>query len=137
MNEVFEVNLKEFIPLNKLIQVLTLIKSRYYNEEVYLVGSILTSPSPRDIDVVIAVEDRLFEAMYGSSLSKNETVDTWIAAIKGWNKNLSPVMVSYWQKDIAKQGKELTMMCGLQVDFKTQPVKLFNSIPLEKHRLEI
>jgi hypothetical protein len=52
MNEIFKVNLKEFVPLNKLIQVLTLIKSRYYNEEVYLVGSILTSPTPRDIDAV-------------------------------------------------------------------------------------
>lgn len=130
-------NLSSFIPFKKLVQVLTFIRSRYYNQEIYLVGSILSSLNPRDIDVVVEIEDGLFEAMYGKSLSKNETVDTWIAAIKYWNKNLSPVMVNYWQTDTAKQGKELTLMCGLQIDFKTQPSKLFNSIPLEKYKLDL
>ncbi len=130
-------NLSSFIPLKKLVQVLTFIRSRYYNQEIYLVGSILSSLNPRDIDVIVEIEDGLFEAMYGKSLSKNETVDTWIAAIKHWNKNLSPVMVTYWQTDTAKQGKELTLMCGLQIDFKTQPSKLFNSISLEKYKLDL
>lgn len=130
-------NLSSFISLKKLVQVLTFIRSRYYNQEIYLVGSILSSLNPRDIDVVVEIEDSLFEAMYGKSLSENESVDTWIAAIKHWNKGLSPVMVNYWQTDIAKQSKELTLMCGLQIDFKTQPSKLFNSIQLEKYKLEV
>lgn len=124
MNEAtIKENLSSFIPLKKLIQVLTFIKSRYYNQPTYLVGSILKTSTPRDIDVIIEIEDGLFEAMYGKSLSENESVDTWIAAIKHWNKNLSPSMVNYWQLDVAKQSKELTLMCGIQIDFKTQPSK--------------
>lgn len=138
MNEAtIKENLSSFIPLKKLIQVLTFIKSRYYNQPTYLVGSILKTSTPRDIDVIIEIEDGLFEAMYGKSLSENESVDTWIAAIKHWNKNLSPSMVNYWQLDVAKQSKELTLMCGIQIDFKTQPSKLFNSIPSEKYKLEV
>lgn len=117
--------------LKKLIPV---IKTRYYGCPVYLVGSALNKTYPRDVDVVIVVPDDLFLAMYGGSrAAKNEeSISTWIDCVNSYDTSKSPVLWSYWSQDIEKQGKELTYLCGLQVDFKTQPHTLFSSIDKPK-----
>jgi hypothetical protein len=114
----------------RLKKVIPVIRTRYYGCPVYLVGSALDKTYPRDVDVVIVVPDDLFLAMYGGSKARdnNETISTWIDCVNSYDTSKSSVLWSYWSRDIEKQGKELTYLCGLQVDFKTQPQTLFSSI---------
>jgi hypothetical protein len=61
------------------ISILTLAISAHarhwaarYNGRVYLIGSTLHSPTPRDVDVRIIVEDHEFAARYGHLLVRKE-----------------------------------------------------------------
>ena len=99
------------------------IMARYYDCDFYLVGSAQTSLDPRDIDIVVNVPDELFLAMYNA---KNETIETWATAVDSWT--FKSEMWNLWARDISKQGKELTMLAGRQVDFKTHPSSYFWSI---------
>jgi hypothetical protein len=97
------------------------LSARYYGCPVYLVGSALTDPDPRDIDIVIPVPDDLFSAMYGDSDPKSPA--RWRDGMyfyEPW-----PVC-RRWMRDVAKQGRELTLFCGRAVDFKTQPQSFFD-----------
>jgi hypothetical protein len=44
-----------------------------YNGPVYLLGSVLHSPVPRDVDIRIVVQDHEFAARYGATLEVRET----------------------------------------------------------------
>lgn len=92
------------------------VSARYYALPLYLVGSGLTSPDPRDIDLIVQVPDELFQAMYEGGDEK-----------AFWKR---------WAGDCAKQGLELTMLCRRQVDFQTQPQKVFERINKPRVRVD-
>ncbi len=93
--------------LDALLAAANPLSARYYQCPVYLVGSAMYSSDPRDLDVVIPIPEDLFVAMYGEDDGTQ------------WR---------LWARDISKQGRELTFACRRQVDFKTQPQLLFESI---------
>ncbi len=99
------------------------LSARYYGLPVYLVGSALRDPDPRDIDIVIPVPDDLFLSMYGDA---EDTLVDWADAIRAPRVDL-PKQWLRWARDCAKQGRELTYFCHRQVDFKTQPQTYFDT----------
>lgn len=121
--------------VKRLIKYLPGIVARYYNCEFYLVGSAQFNPNPRDIDIVVKIPDDLFFAMYGTG-DKKESIETWVHAIDFWEFNSSEIWKN-WAKDIAKQGKELTMIAMRQVDFKTHPASYFVTIDKPKTLLDV
>lgn len=112
--------------VERLFKYLPGIMARYYNCEFYLVGSAQTNSNPRDIDIIVKVPDDLFHCMYGNYGTLKETIENWSIAIDKWD--FSSNVWKLWAKDISKQGRELTMFVGRQVDFKTQPASYFETI---------
>lgn len=106
------------------------IIARYYGCPAYLVGSARYETNPRDIDIVIKIPDELFLHMYGDAGIYGETIETWADAVDKWQFNSR--IWKMWAKDIAKQGRELTMIAMRQVDFKTQPDSYFETIKKER-----
>lgn len=100
--------------------------ARYYGCDFYLVGSAQYHPNPRDIDIVVKIPDELFLNMYGDGGALGETLDTWAHAVDKWE--FTSNIWKMWARDIAKQGKELTMIATRQVDFKTHPATYFETI---------
>lgn len=92
------------------------VSARYYAMPMYLVGSALTSADPRDIDLVVVIPDDLFQAMFEGGTES----DFW----------------KRWAGDCAKQSRELTMLCRRQVDFRTQPQKVFEGF-VDKPRVRV
>lgn len=108
------------------------LSARYYGLPVYLVGSALRDPDPRDIDIVIPVLDDLFLAMYGDL---TDTLAGWQSGIRVPHADLPKTWLR-WAKDCAKQGRQMTYFCRRQVDFKTQPQSYFDTFA-DKPRLRL
>jgi hypothetical protein len=90
----------------------TTLSALYFGLPVYLVGSCVRpgAREPNDIDVVIAIPDDLFGAMYGPHGDGTPSTQ--------WMR---------WARDCAKQSRELTIACGRFVDFRTQPQSVFDT----------
>lgn len=100
------------------------LSARYYGLPVYLVGSAITDPDPRDIDLVIPIPDDLFAAMYGEENTTVErNVGDWCTGTGG---HATPIWLR-WARDCARQSRQLTMACRRAVDFKTQLPIRFDS----------
>jgi hypothetical protein len=97
------------------------LSARYYGCPVYLVGSAIVDPDPRDVDIVIPIPDHLFAAMYGDA--DRESYGKWFG---GMYTEDPPPVCRRWARDVAKQGRELTLFCARAVDFKTQPRSFFD-----------
>jgi len=97
----------------------TLVSARYFGLPVYLVGSALVDPDPRDIDLVVPVPAELFTAMYDVG------PETPGAIPPHWRR---------WARDCAKQSRELTLLCRRAVDFKTQPPDVFAEFATKPRR---
>ena len=74
---------------------------------VYLVGSALTTTSPRDIDVRVVLDDDAFEARYGVSAAQwaREMWGTWSAGSLRWGAdmaklNAQAVKAFAWNLDV-------------------------------------
>lgn len=74
---------------------------------VYLVGSALTTTSPRDIDVRVVLDDDAFEARYGVSAAEwaREMWGTWSAGSLRWGAdmaklNAQAVKAFAWNLDV-------------------------------------
>lgn len=107
------------------------LSARYYGAPVYLVGSALTDEDPRDLDVVVVVEEELFLAMYAGP---GETYQTWI---DGWSQAEPPAVWRRWARDGAKQGAMLTRILAHSVDFKVQALtETRNHTGKKAHRLD-
>lgn len=106
------------------------LSARYYGLPVYLVGSALTAPDPRDIDIVIPIPNKLFIAMYGDN---GDNTTRWKS---GSRTSQPPPLWLRWARDCAKQSLELTMFCHRQVDFKTQPQTEFDTFSGPRLRLD-
>lgn len=97
------------------------ISLRYFGSPVYLVGGALKDDvDPRDIDLVVVVEDQIFWQMYCAPEYDLETfLGAWNAGgfehppSRGWSR---------WARDCVKQGRWLMERLERCVDFKVQPV---------------
>jgi hypothetical protein len=87
------------------------------NGRVYLTGSTLHNPSPRDCDVRVIVADHEFGARYGLQM-KPTTKEGWTHCI-AWDED-GPTQ--RWIDDCAKTGAEWSGLLGLNVDFKVWPL---------------
>lgn len=89
----------------------------YYGHPVYLVGSQITgSKTPRDVDIVCAIPDKEFELRFGN-------VDDWMQ--EGGTGLWTDVRWK-WASRCAKDSLDGMKETKLQIDFKVQPMALFN-----------
>lgn len=91
------------------------LSARYYGAPVFLVGSAVTSPTPRDIDVVIVLPADLFVLVYGDGR------DTLRDFRSGADRDDPPMIWRRWARDCAKQGEAWTREVNRAVDFKVLP----------------
>lgn len=89
-----------------------------YNAPVYLTGSVLHSPTPRDIDIRIVVTDHEFGARYGMEMVPTTEKEGWTNCIP-WSKSAPP---QRWADDIAKVGAELSVIHKHNFDVKVWPL---------------
>ncbi len=97
------------------------LSARYFGCPVYLVGSALHDPDPRDIDMVVCVPDPLFEAMY-------QPGDPWVGT-------QPPEWWSLWSRDCAKESRWMTERCMRTVDFTVQSATMFEAYKTQEKRL--
>jgi hypothetical protein len=98
-----------------------------FNGPVYLLGSVLHKPAPRDIDIRIVVPDSEFAARYGHTLVQTE-LDQYhpfrkersmtTASIVRWDED-GPTQ--RWVDDMAKFGAHLSQRLNENVDLKAWP----------------
>lgn len=92
------------------------------NGAVYLVGSTLHHPSPRDCDIRVVVPDHEFGAGFGLVM-KPTTKAGWTHCI-AWNED-GPSQ--RWIDDCAKTGAEWSVSLGLNVDYKVWPLSYWRA----------
>jgi hypothetical protein len=92
------------------------------NGQVYLVGSSLHKPAPRDCDVRVIVADHEFAARFGFEVKRCDEAPTkhrlGRTAKVHWDDD-GPSQ--RWIDDCAKTGAEWSVRLGLNVDYKVWP----------------
>ena len=84
-----------------------------YGHPVFLTGSALSVPSPRDWDVRCVLPDDEFSARYGIDLN------VYDASI--WLPRRYPQLLAYFS-DMAKLSRSAVMGTMLNIDFQVQPL---------------
>jgi len=107
------------------------LSALFFGLPVYLVGSALTDPDPRDVDLVIPMPEDLFLAAYNDG--RPEDLGAWQSGLRDPNP---PAMWRRWARDCAKASRLATMFCGRRVDFKVQPQRYFDSFKGPRVRLD-
>lgn len=96
--------------------------SARYNGTVYLVGSVLHSPTPRDVDVRIVVADHEFGVRFGMEMKPCDEPPTETrmgrTAKIFWDADDYP---QRWIDDTAKTGAAWSRCIGHNVDLKVWP----------------
>lgn len=88
-----------------------------YNAPVYLVGSTLYKPVPRDCDIRITIDDHDFGLRYGMAIMKfPEPRGSWAAGVN-WGFEAP---TQRWVDDIAKFSRSLTRKVG-NIDLQIWP----------------
>lgn len=82
-----------------------------YGFPVYLVGSALTEPAPRDVDVRVVLSDEAFYARYGIGCLKADGLS--------WEAD-PPEGVRRWRSDMAKMTRQAVAVLKLNLDFQIQ-----------------
>lgn len=127
--------------LGNLTNIAFNISVLYFGCPVYLVGSALHSATPRDIDIVVVVDDEAFAACYGDfgSAWRKATVDKFVDE---WTKyhtcmvNGEPSMAyQRWASECSKRSRSMTMALHKRVDFKVQPLSYSESLSAERKLL--
>lgn len=99
-----------------------------YNGPVYLVGSTLHSPTPRDCDIRVIVEDHEFAARFGHELVKREN------PFRDRPEITSGMVVDFvtdgptqrWIDDIAKIAANASRALRMNVDLQVWPESLWH-----------
>lgn len=78
-----------------------------YGHPVWLVGSVLTSDEPKDIDVRVVLPDEEFEGRWGQWQWKHHKSETGLDA-----------GAKRWAGEMAKQARWVAKNCRLHVDFQ-------------------
>lgn len=87
-----------------------------YNGCVYLLGSTLQNPEPRDCDIRIVMDDHEFGARYGLEM-KPTTKEGWTRCI-AWDED-GPTQ--RWIDDVAKFNGRLSVTLKLNMDIQLWP----------------
>lgn len=103
---------------------------RYYGCPVYLVGSALRLPDPRDFDVVVILPDDLFVKTYGD---KGDNLADYLA---GCGMADPPLIWRRWARDTAKHTRQWTEMLHRSCDVKIQPQHMANNLKGDRLRLD-
>ncbi len=95
----------------------------FYGHPVYLVGSQLTSESPRDIDVVCELPDpefklRFFPDWWDSDLSEKQEIEKFFLGI---HSGLHKTEHWNWYEDNLKKTLFAMKMLHIPIDFKVYP----------------
>ncbi len=85
-----------------------------FGAPVYLVGSSLTDPEARDVDVRVVLDDDSFQARYGI-LPQHVDRESW----GGWSAGSRR-----WGADVAKISRQAAVALRLNVDFQIQAALL-------------
>ena len=80
-----------------------------FGAPVYLIGSSLTEDHPRDVDIVVILQDIDFNARYGSDWD-------WQTMLPDWSEG-----ALRWAADCAKLAQRVARAYNINVDFKVQP----------------
>ncbi len=99
-----------------------------YNGRVYLTGSVLRNPAPRDVDVRIVVQDTEFAARYGNTL-RQETLGEHHPYRKRHEAIVAMACVPWseegptqrWIDDVAKFTSHLSTRYGENFDVQVVP----------------
>ena len=99
-----------------------------YNGPVYLLGSILTNPTPRDYDIRIVIQDHEFAARYGNTLVQTDLAEHHPVR-RRFPELLSMKLVEWdregpsqrWIDDIAKFGAVWSQRLGANIDLQIWP----------------
>jgi hypothetical protein len=86
------------------------------NGTVYLIGSVLHHPDPRDIDIRIVLDDSEFGHRYG--MERKPTDRPGYTKCIAWDEDPPP---QRWVDDVAKLGRELSHILRHNVDLKVWP----------------
>lgn len=94
-----------------------------YNAPVYLVGSTLYNPQPRDCDIRIPINDYEFAARYGMPTvtfaeAKGADGHRWVSGVE-WGGLVAPTQA--WVDDIAKFTGHLSTYLKRNVDLQIWP----------------
>jgi hypothetical protein len=90
----------------------------FYQSPVYLCGSALSKPKPRDIDVRIELDDDDFALRYLGAVSARIAVPRWIE--QGRTGQWTKIRWD-WSADCTKRTKRAWKVTNLNVDFQVYP----------------
>jgi len=97
-----------------------------YGHPVYLVGSQLTDKKePRDVDVVCAIPDDEFALRFGNA-------NKWME--EGITGQYTEIRLK-WIDECIKRWKEAVIETNLNIDFKIQPMCMFNEYQTMCHEM--
>jgi len=108
--------------IGRLRELAPVLSARYFGRPVWLVGGALRDEEPRDYDLVVALEDELFDAAY--SVPADEP--PWPSDTLSWRR---------WARDAAKESEWLTREVNAAVDFKVQSMSCFEEQRGERVKL--
>ena len=96
---------------------------------VFLVGSSLEVPSPRDVDVRVILPDSDFESRYGIHWA------TWTSAL--WYGTESAAQMRDYASDMASVSREAARELRLNIDFGVHPASIVKMLWPEHKRLRL
>jgi|GEM_PF-3376945 len=110
MNET-KISNEKFLLLKKFANWM----AAYYFSPIYLLGSSLVTENFRDVDIIVCMNEDMFEMRFGS-------VNEFLASLQS-----SETKKVFWSvvEENMKRYKEAYMLIGLTVDFKILPKNFF------------
>jgi hypothetical protein len=105
-----------------------------YQSPVYLCGSALVKPDPRDIDIRIQIDDGDFALRYTGAVSPDAAISRWIeqGQTGAWTQ-----IRWRWSADCTKRCRRAWKLTNLNIDFQVYPASWCRSIYAEAPRLRL
>lgn len=113
---------EKVLPANsgdRIVRWANLIRA-FYGHPVWLVGSQLTSETPRDVDLVVIVPDYEFCLRFNIEVEK---LSQWILR---FNNGIFDETHWAWSDDVTKKSLNGMRYTGLPIDFKIYPEMYVN-----------
>lgn len=90
----------------------------FYDSPVYLCGSALVKPDPRDIDIRIQLNDDDFTLRYAGGVCSTNAVNRWMEEghTGAWTQ-----LRWNWSADCTKRTKHAWKLTNLNIDFQVYP----------------
>lgn len=89
-----------------------------YQSPVYLCGSALSKPDPRDIDIRIQLDDTDFALRYAGAMNAEEAIIRWVSQGQSgaWTQ-----LRWRWSADCTKRCRRAWKLTNLNIDFQVYP----------------